>query len=173
MLNDPRDPPRLLLAAQLAQKLLRCSRGAYNEATLLPASKSLDQMSSPGLLGAVISLGAQAVMNSPRRLRQGALVFEFGSGRRADCGDGIPDATLLSSVTPMYHVAGTCAIGRVDDRAAVVDSSCKVIGVNNLHVVDASVMPVVPNANTNLTTVMIAERVASSICRLRAYERVH
>ncbi len=168
MLDDPRDSPRVLLAAQLAQKILRQSVGAYHEAILLPADQSLDRISSPGLAGTVLSMGAQAVMNSPRLCRELALIFEFGSGRQVKSqGACLPDADILSSVTPMYHVVGTCAIGRVSDPAAVVDPSCRVIGVNNLYVVDASVMPTIPNANTNLTTVMIAERVADSFCRQR------
>ena len=173
MLDDPRDAPRLLVAAQLAHKLLCQSAGAYHEATLLPASQSLDQLSSPGFFGNVLSLGAQTIMNSPRLLRELALIYEFGSGRRVNSQKaGISDSVILSSVTPMYHVAGTCSIGRVADPAAVVDRCCHVIGVNNLYVVDASVMPIIPNANTNLTTVMIAERVAAGIRSRRVDERL-
>jgi choline dehydrogenase len=51
-----------------------------------------------------------------------------------------------------YHPVGTCAIG------GVVDERLRVRGVENVYVVDASVMPTIPRANTNLTTVAIAER---------------
>jgi 5-(hydroxymethyl)furfural/furfural oxidase len=54
-------------------------------------------------------------------------------------------------------------IGRMDDPMAVVDPACRVYGVGNLRVVDASVMPSVPSANTNLPTIMIAERAADLI----------
>jgi len=53
-----------------------------------------------------------------------------------------------------FHPTGTCAIGRV------VDERCRVLGVDGLVVADASVMPDIPRANTNLTTAAIAERVA-------------
>jgi choline dehydrogenase-like flavoprotein len=48
-----------------------------------------------------------------------------------------------------------------DDPSEVVDPRCRFIGVEGLSVVDASVVPVIPRANTHLTAVMIAERAAS------------
>jgi choline dehydrogenase-like flavoprotein len=56
-----------------------------------------------------------------------------------------------------FHPAGTCGIGRV------VDDSGNVLGIDQLIVADASIMPTIPRANTNLTTVAIAERLAESI----------
>ncbi len=64
------------------------------------------------------------------------------------------DDLCLSVAGDTQHATSTCAMG------VVVDSSCNVLGTNNLFVVDASVMPSVPCANTHLTTVMIAERMA-------------
>ena len=49
-------------------------------------------------------------------------------------------------------------MGAIGDPRAVVDPDCSVIGYQGLHVVDASVMPDIPRANTHLTTVAIAER---------------
>jgi len=56
-----------------------------------------------------------------------------------------------------FHPAGTCGIGRV------VDTQGRVLGIEGLVVADASVMPTLPRANTNLTTVAIAERLAETI----------
>jgi len=53
-----------------------------------------------------------------------------------------------------HHPVGTCAMG------VVVDADCRVYGVDGLSVVDASVMPDIPSANTNIPTIMIAEHVA-------------
>jgi len=64
---------------------------------------------------------------------------------------------VLSSALPMFHVSCTCAIG------SVVDSQARVIGIENLRVVDASIMPVLPRANSNITTIMIAEKCADHI----------
>jgi choline dehydrogenase-like flavoprotein len=47
----------------------------------------------------------------------------------------------------------------------VVDPECRVIGTEGLRVVDASIMPEVPRANTNLTTIMIAEHLAARLRR--------
>ena len=52
-------------------------------------------------------------------------------------------------------------MGSPDDPSAVVDPSCRFIGIDNLFVVDASIMPVIPRANTHFAAVMIAERAAS------------
>jgi choline dehydrogenase len=56
-------------------------------------------------------------------------------------------------------------MGSPDDPSSVVDPSCRFIGVENLFVVDASIAPVIPRANTHLTAVMIAERAASFLIR--------
>jgi choline dehydrogenase len=66
-----------------------------------------------------------------------------------------PELYVRETVRNYFHPAGTCAIG------SVVDSECRVLGVEGLRVVDASVMPTIPRANTNLTTAAIAERVAA------------
>jgi choline dehydrogenase-like flavoprotein len=63
----------------------------------------------------------------------------------------------------MGHPVGTCAMGPEDESLAVVDSSYRVYGVRNQFVVDASVMPVTPSANTNLPTLMLAEHAADRI----------
>ena len=62
-----------------------------------------------------------------------------------------------------WHASCTCRIGAADDPRAVVDPDCRVIGVEGLRVADASVMPSVISANTNLTTIMIGEKVADAI----------
>ena len=69
------------------------------------------------------------------------------------------DDWLLKTVKTSYHVSGTCKMGRSSDSMAVIDQYCRVYGMEGLRVVDASVMPNVIRANTNATTIMIAERV--------------
>jgi 5-(hydroxymethyl)furfural/furfural oxidase len=54
-------------------------------------------------------------------------------------------------------------MGSRDDPRSVVDPACNVIGVKNLRVIDASVMPEVPRANTHFSTVMIAEKMADML----------
>jgi choline dehydrogenase len=54
-------------------------------------------------------------------------------------------------------------MGPDSDNLAVVDSHCRVRGVENLWVIDASIMPDIPRANTNATVIMIAERAAEFV----------
>jgi len=54
-------------------------------------------------------------------------------------------------------------MGSHSDEKAVVDAGYRVIGLENLYVVDASVMPVIPSANTNLPTLMVAEHAAEKV----------
>jgi choline dehydrogenase len=70
---------------------------------------------------------------------------------------------VRSTFTSYDHGVGTCRIGPADDPAAVVDGSLRVHGFDNLWVADASVLPVIPHVNTNLSAVLVGESAARSI----------
>jgi len=70
------------------------------------------------------------------------------------------ESALRRATGTAYHPVATARMGKQGDEGAVVDEHCRVHGIENLRVVDASVMPSIPRANTNLPCIMIAERIA-------------
>lgn len=97
------------------------------------------------------------ILNQPAFV--GAQAEEFKPGKQFVAAD-----ELLKQVadigTTIFHPVGTCKMGKEDDPTAVVDSELKVIGVEGLRVVDASVMPTITSGNTAAPTMMIAEKIA-------------
>ncbi len=96
--------------------------------------------------------------------------YAFGklTGRRVDLAALVADREALAehvrqNVAGTFHVCGTCRMGRADDPDAVVDNAGRVRGVGGLRVVDASIMPSVPRGNTNIPTIMLAEKIAAGI----------
>lgn len=90
---------------------------------------------------------------------------EFGV-KEVDPGLGVTDRAALDAyirdnTARDFHLCGTCRMG--NDAEAVVDPQLRVHGIEGLRVVDASVMPSIVSANTNATTIMIAERAADII----------
>jgi 5-(hydroxymethyl)furfural/furfural oxidase len=97
------------------------------------------------------------------------VVFRQLTGRRIDLAALVDDREALAehvrqNVAGTFHVCGTCRMGRADDRDAVVDTQGRVRGLTGLRVVDASIMPSIPRGNTNIPTIMLAEKIAADIC---------
>jgi 5-(hydroxymethyl)furfural/furfural oxidase len=101
------------------------------------------------------------------------LIFGRLTGSRIDLASLVNDNAALAdyvraNVAGTFHVSGTCRMGRADDPHAVVDNSGRVHGVGGLRVIDASIMPAIPRGNTNIPTVMLAEKLAAEMCVLHA-----
>ncbi|WP_143261457.1 GMC family oxidoreductase [Allokutzneria sp. NRRL B-24872] len=68
---------------------------------------------------------------------------------------------ILAAASGYWHPVGTCAMGPADDPMAVAGADGKVHGLSNVYIGDASLMPVIPRANTHLTTVAVADRLSA------------
>ncbi|MFF5537219.1 GMC family oxidoreductase [Streptomyces cinerochromogenes] len=75
----------------------------------------------------------------------------------------LPDADLRARVGTYWHPVGTCAMGPADDPRSVVDGQGAVHGVAGLRVADASVLPTVPAANTQLPVLAVAEMLTDTL----------
>jgi choline dehydrogenase-like flavoprotein len=81
-----------------------------------------------------------------------------------DCqADNEIDAHIRATAITVHHPLGTCKMGRENDPTAVVDPELKVLGIDGLRVVDASVMPDLVGGNINAPVIMIAEKAADMI----------
>ncbi len=103
---------------------------------------------------------ARRIAAEPAMARYVAAEFLPGGTKTTD--DDI-DAYIRATSITVHHPLGTCRMGAADDQQAVVDGELKVRGVENLRVVDASVMPDMVSGNINAAVMMIAEKAADLI----------
>jgi 5-(hydroxymethyl)furfural/furfural oxidase len=130
--------------------------------------RQLNQLTRMNAIKAAIIAGALDAVPALANI-----VFGRLTGRRIDLAGLANDNAALAdyvrnNVAGTFHVCGTCRMGRADDPDAVVDNSGRVRGISGLRVVDASIMPAVPRGNTNIPTIMLAEKVAADMCAERA-----
>lgn len=160
-LSDERDRERLTNGLGLAASLLATDSVArVREEVFVPDMALVRRLNRPRLRSRFESFVLASVLSSSRRLRRRAL-----HGRLLDVAQLAQDAGALAALVqelagPTGHVAGTCRMGRADDKWAVVDSRCRVHDVDRLRIIDGSVMPTLICANTNLPITMIAEKAA-------------
>jgi 5-(hydroxymethyl)furfural/furfural oxidase len=163
LLSDPLDRERLLVAARFARDLLadEAVQDTVLETFVLPANPPIRALNAPGISATILNMLLAAVIDSPGPLRRHALELGIGRGRFISGfrSDAQFDECVLASATAMFHPVGTCAIG------SVVDPQLRVRGIEGLYVADASVMPVIPRANTNIPTLMVAEKAAVHIAQ--------
>lgn len=88
-----------------------------------------------------------------------------GVGPDAALPDEAIDGWMRATVAGAWHLVGTCRMGAPDDSRTVVDPACRVLGLEGLRVIDGSIVPDVPRANTHLTCLMVAEKMADDLKR--------
>jgi 5-(hydroxymethyl)furfural/furfural oxidase len=97
-----------------------------------------------------------------------APIFGTLADRRVDLATLAADDEALAdhireNVAGTFHPVGTCRMGAADDRDAVTDPAGRIYGIEGLRVIDASIMPTVPRGNTNIPTIMVAEKLADAL----------
>jgi len=136
--------------------------------------KSADPATPPAIRPNYLStpedrhVAADAIRVTRRIVRQPALQkyapVEYLPGNSVRDDD---EAGLIKAAgdigTTIFHPVGTARMGRDDDVRAVVDARLRVVGIDGLRVVDASVMPSITSGNTNSPTIMIAEKGSAMI----------
>ncbi|MCX7295285.1 MAG: GMC family oxidoreductase N-terminal domain-containing protein [Hyphomicrobiales bacterium] len=170
LFSDPLDVKRMVIAGRHAAGLLLdpALRDFFSEIYLMPRQAPLRLINGTGLIGVLKAAGAAAVLAAPSWLRRAIIATAISPGRLVWNGKttyALSDEEIVDAAGPMFHPSSTCAIGAPDNPLAVVDPECRVYGVEGLRVADASVMPSVVSANTNMAAIMIGERVAEFMRR--------
>lgn len=168
LLSDRRDLERLMSGFRMMAALQMSSELGKITANHFPASYS-DRVRKLGvvstknmLLTSLISM----IMDGPEFIRSYFINRFVVEGFRIDevlMDDAALEAFIRKATIGVWHASCSCRMGRPDDPMAVVDITGRVKGVEGLRVVDASIFPVVPCANTNFPTLMVAEKIADAI----------
>jgi 5-(hydroxymethyl)furfural/furfural oxidase len=170
LLSDRRDLDRMIAAVKMVFGLLvhpaiNPAREDFFPASFSPRIKRLSQF---GVANGVVASILGALLDVPAGLRH--LVIKKALLNGVAFEDVVNNESALTefvqrNVFGVWHPSGTCRMGSADDSAAVVDPDGKVIGTENLFVADASVMPRLPTANTNIPAIMIAEKISDGLVR--------
>jgi 5-(hydroxymethyl)furfural/furfural oxidase len=168
MLSDERDLSRLKLALRMGAEALCDPFMNGHRGTVFPSSYSprVAKLAVPGTWNALQRgmLAGMLDMAGPLRSALVHSAITLGTTMNGLLGDDDALADFVKShVGGTWHPSGTCRMGSADDPMAVTSPTGRVHGIEGLRVCDASLMPSIPCANTNLPTIMIAERVADFI----------
>ncbi|MBM2769816.1 GMC family oxidoreductase [Burkholderia anthina] len=168
MLSDSRDLERLKLALRFGAATLASPLMADSRDVVFPSSYSprVAAVAVPGTWNAIQRGLLSGMLDMAGPLRAALIKGVVTQGVTIDellADDAAMTQFVTRSVGGTWHPSGTCRMGAADDSLAVTDSRGGVYGVEGLHVCDASLMPSIPCANTNVPTVMMAERVADAL----------
>ncbi|TBU79713.1 sorbosone dehydrogenase [Pseudomonas daroniae] len=168
MLSDPRDLQRLKQALRFGATILSDEQMAAQRSVVFPSSYSprVARVAMPGLFNALQRGALSLLLDIAGPLRKTLVHGLVTRGVTLDellADDAALTDFVQRNVGGTWHPSGTCRMGRADDPLAVTGGDGRVIDVEGLRVCDASLMPSIPCANTNVPTIMIAERIADLI----------
>ncbi len=168
LLSDKRDLDRLMSGfRKMATLQMSAPLKAVTDVPF-PASYS-DRVRKIGVVNTknkIITAIAAAMMDGPAALRRymiDTFIVEGFTFEDVMNDDEALEAFVRKAAIGVWHASCSCRMGRADDPMAVVDTQGRVKGVQGLRVVDASIFPVVPCANTNFPTLMTAEKIADAM----------
>jgi 5-(hydroxymethyl)furfural/furfural oxidase len=168
LLSDRRDLDRLMSGFRKAAGLQMSAPMKAVTDKPFPASYS-DRVRKIGVVNTrnkVLTKVAATMMDGPAALRHYMIdnfVVEGFTFDQVMNDDEALEAFVRKAAIGVWHASCSCRMGRPDDPMAVVDTQGRVKGVQGLRVVDASIFPVVPCANTNFPTLMTAEKIAETM----------
>lgn len=171
LLADPRDLARMVACVRLVARLAVHPALNPDLQDLFPAgfTPRIKRLSAVTPMNAALTAALGALLDVPVWLRHTVLQRVMSQGTswaRVLEDDSSAEDFVRRNVFGVWHASGTCRMGRSDDPLAVTDADGRVIGVDNLYVCDASLMPRLPTANTNIPVIMIAEKIADRLrCR--------
>jgi 5-(hydroxymethyl)furfural/furfural oxidase len=168
LLSDRRDLDRLMSGFKLMAAVQMTD--ALRQVTDVPFPTSYsDRVRQIGVVNTKNKLLTRLVatlLDGPAALRRYMIdnyVIEGFTFDQVLNDDDSLEAFVRKAAIGVWHASCTCRMGRDDDPMAVVDTQGRVRGVQGLRVVDASVFPVVPCANTNFPTLMTAEKISDAV----------
>jgi 5-(hydroxymethyl)furfural/furfural oxidase len=168
LLSDRRDLDRLMSGFKLMAAVQTTAAVKAVCDTPFPAAYS-DRVRAIGVVNTrnrILTSIVARLLDGPSALRRfmvDRFVVEGFTFDQVMSDDEALEAFVRKATIGVWHASCTCRMGRPDDPMAVVDTQGRVRGVQSLRVVDASLFPVVPCANTNFPTLMAAEKIAAAM----------
>jgi 5-(hydroxymethyl)furfural/furfural oxidase len=168
LLSDRRDLDRLMDAFRRAGRMQESPALKAVTSDPFPASYSerVKKVGEVTPLNRVITSTLARLLDGPAMLRRALIDRVIVEGFRFDelmRDDDALEAFTRRAAIGVWHASCTCRMGAETDPMAVADTAGRVRGVGGLRVVDASLFPVVPCANTNFPTLMTAEKIADAV----------
>jgi choline dehydrogenase len=146
-LATPRSVGRVVISSSDPEQLPVVDHGFLTDPDGLDAVRLAEGVALARALAATKEISAVATLVPEHASLEGAALEDW----------------IAKEVAGNFHPVGTCRMGARDDPTAVVDGNGRVYGVDGLRVIDASILPGLPRANTHLTVLAVAERLAEEL----------